>query len=440
MPYWASGYSHKILAGWRAEVMMYRDSYRKLKKGFALLIAVCMLTVMIPAEALAAGDEDGVVLSGECGHPIGMSDSLLWFIEEDTLTIKINEKYKDSTNPSMYKMQNYSVSKPAPWAQAGSLFSKVVVGEGVKDIGERAFYGLGIDSAILSSTVDTISHYAFSQSEISEIDFPDKMTNIYDSAFEGCKNLISVSLPEISAQESKATFKDCTSLKKVEFHETNPEKTIYVFSQMFEGCTALTDVLFPEGDADILVNYEAFKNCTGLKKIQFPDTDVNLYIRVFSGCTDLDIVFKGDAPEVERVGDYDEDYLSKQSFSGLKNARIYYYDGKEGWDSLIERGIERYGNYGGTEIFYQKLQEGEEIVEEKEIPLEPGQKTYIEDHRNFISEGTYDFLVDGRDVGSEFLTDFGSLKPDYEAWKAVRGEWFESPYDQVLATMILSEE
>ena len=35
--------------------MMYRDSYRKLKKGFALLIAVCMLTVMIPAEALAAG-------------------------------------------------------------------------------------------------------------------------------------------------------------------------------------------------------------------------------------------------------------------------------------------------------------------------------------------------------------------------------------------------
>ena len=72
--------------------MMYRDSYRKLKKGFALLIALCMLTVMIPAEALAASDEDGVVLSGECGHPIGMSDSLLWFIEEDTLTIKINEK------------------------------------------------------------------------------------------------------------------------------------------------------------------------------------------------------------------------------------------------------------------------------------------------------------------------------------------------------------
>ena len=53
MPYWASGYSHKILAGWRAEVMMYRDSYRKLKKGFALLIAVCLLTVMIPEEALA---------------------------------------------------------------------------------------------------------------------------------------------------------------------------------------------------------------------------------------------------------------------------------------------------------------------------------------------------------------------------------------------------
>ena len=43
-----------------AEVMMYRDSYRKLRKGFALLIAVCMLTVMIPAGALAAGDEDGI--------------------------------------------------------------------------------------------------------------------------------------------------------------------------------------------------------------------------------------------------------------------------------------------------------------------------------------------------------------------------------------------
>lgn len=436
-PHWASGHWHRILADWRG-LMMYRDSYRKLKKGFALLVAVCMLAVMIPAEALAESDEVGTVTNGFCGDSAGNVESLMWSIENDTLTIEKNKLSGD--NSYFYEMESYSPDKPAPWAQADCLFSKVVVGEGVKDIGERAFYGLGIDSAILSSTVDTISHYAFSQSEISEIDFPDKMTNIYDSAFEGCKNLISVSLPEISAQESKATFKDCTSLKKVEFHETNPEKTIYVFSQMFEGCTALTDVLFPEGDADILVNYEAFKNCTGLKKIQFPDTDVNLYIRVFSGCTDLDIVFKGDAPEVERVGDYDEDYLSKQSFSGLKNARIYYYDGKEGWDSLIERGIERYGNYGGTEIFYQKLQEGEEIVEEKEIPLEPGQKTYIEDHRNFISEGTYDFLVGGRDVGSEFLTDFGSLKPDYEAWKAVRGEWFESPYDQVLATMILSEE
>lgn len=426
--------------------MMYRDSYRKLKKGFALLIAVCMLTVMIPAEALAAGDEDGVKTSGFVG-------SLTWTIDNDTLTIK---KAPSSDPDKMSEMPNYSENEPAPWAQADSLFSKVVIGENIDTIGNYAFYGLDIDSiefpdvldeigdhafmksglpeVMLPESVRYIYDHAFAYSDLEKIDFPAYVIRISDEAFAGCKNLVSVELPEIDEDiNGSYLFKGCTSLERVVFPES--DNRLGVNNGMFEGCIALTDVTLPKKLS--IVRNAAFKDCTSLRQIVFPESDVRVSLgrRVFSGCTNLKkIYFQGLAPDIEDSGQTDE-----LSFSGLKNVAVCYFKDSEEWES-IRHFSERYGGYGCPGITYHLLDEEDGIIEEKEIPLEPGQKTYIEDHRNFISEGTYDFLVDGRDVGSEFLTDFGSLKPDYEAWKAVRGEWFESPYDQVLATMILSEE
>ena len=220
--------AQKFWSGWRAEVMMYRDSYRKLKKGFALLIAVCMLTVMIPAEALAAGDEDGVKNSGYAG-------SLMWTIDNDTLTIK----KAPSSNPDvMSEILNYSESSPAPWAQAGSLFSKVVIGENIDTIGNYAFYGLDIESiefpdvlydigdhafmksglkeVTIPESVRYISDHAFAYSALEKIDFPDYVERISDEAFAGCKNLVSVELPEIDEDiNGSYLFKGCTSLERV---------------------------------------------------------------------------------------------------------------------------------------------------------------------------------------------------------------------------------
>lgn len=426
--------------------MMYRDSYRKLKKGFALLIAVCMLTVMIPAEALAAGDEDGVKTSGFVG-------SLTWTIDNDTLTIK---KAPSSDPDKMSEMPNYSENEPAPWAQADSLFSKVVIGENIDTIGNYAFYGLDIDSiefpdvldeigdhafmksglpeVMLPESVRYIYDHAFAYSDLEKIDFPAYVIRISDEAFAGCKNLVSVELPEIDEDiNGSYLFKGCTSLERVVFPES--DNRLGVNNGMFEGCIALTDVTIPKKLS--IVRNAAFKDCTSLRQIVFPESDVRVSLgrRVFSGCTNLKkIYFQGLAPDIEDSGQTDE-----LSFSGLKNVAVCYFKDSEEWES-IRHFSERYGGYGCPGITYHLLDEEDGIIEEKEIPLEPGQKTYIEDHRNFIRGGTYDSLVDGRDVGSEFLTDFGSLKPDYEAWKAVRGEWFESPYDQVLATMILSEE
>ena len=426
--------------------MMYRDSYRKLRKGFALLIAVCMLTVMIPAEALAAGDEDGVKNSGYAG-------SLMWTIDNDTLTIK----KAPSSNPDvMSEILNYSESSPAPWAQAGSLFSKVVIGENIDTIGNYAFYGLDIESiefpdvlydigdhafmksglkeVTIPESVRYISDHAFAYSALEKIDFPDYVERISDEAFAGCKNLVSVELPEIGdVTNGSYLFKGCTSLERVVFPES--DNSLGVNTGMFEGCTALTDVTFPKNLWT--VRHSAFKDCTSLRQIVFPESDVRVSLgrRVFSGCTNLKkIYFQGLAPEIEDNGQADE-----LSFSGLKNVAVCYFKDSEEWERILQFS-ERYGGYGCPDITYHLLDEEDGIIEEKEIPLEPGQETYIEEHRTFINGTTYDFLVDGCDVGSEFLTDFGSLKPDYETWKAVRGEWFESPYDQVLATMILSEE
>lgn len=97
------------------------------------------------------------------------------------------------------------------------------------------------------SSMKTIQKYAFRKTGITSIDIPNSVTAIYASAFNGCKNLVSVHLPENPAVESMSIenglFNGCSSLTTINI----PSNVTKISSNAFKGCSSLTEIVIPEG-------------------------------------------------------------------------------------------------------------------------------------------------------------------------------------------------
>ena len=114
-----------------------------------------------------------------------------------------------------------------------------------------------------------------------------------DGAYEGCKNLTEVVMPDNLHHLNMNVFKDCTKITKVVFGK----KTLWADRECFSGCTALTDIQF--NSVLEALGGGCFEDCTSLKKVTgIPETiyDWVAYTAntgygfgsaMFAGCTSL---------------------------------------------------------------------------------------------------------------------------------------------------------
>lgn len=113
---------------------------------------------------------------------------------------------------------------------------------------------------------------------------PSSCIAIRDSAFYGCKNLLSVTLPSGITSVPDNTFSFCTSLK-----ELNCEGSInYIGNAAFSNCQSLEYFDIPASVTKI--NDFAFNHCYALKNIVIPEgvTEIGQY--AFQYCTALESV------------------------------------------------------------------------------------------------------------------------------------------------------
>jgi hypothetical protein len=138
----------------------------------------------------------------------------------------------------------------------------------------------GTDSivAIPSTTngypVTAIGDAAFtynSAANLASVTIPDSVTNIGDSAFDGCVNLTNITIGKSVASIGVASFASCASLSSVTF----PESLTSIGDSAFWLCGNLTNVTIPENVTSIGV--QAFAACSFLKTIM-----VDTNNRVFS--------------------------------------------------------------------------------------------------------------------------------------------------------------
>ena len=143
-------------------------------------------------------------------EPIENYPALSWSVDDNgVLTI--------SGNTPMDNYYREPQARTAPW---GKDVTAVVIKDGVKSIGDYAFYNC---------------------KKLKSITIPDSVTRIGDSAFEGCISLTTITLPDSITEIGYGAFYN-SGLK----HLTIPDGVTEIFNFTFDRCPDLETVILPE--------------------------------------------------------------------------------------------------------------------------------------------------------------------------------------------------
>ena len=144
---------------------------------------------------------------------------------------------------------------------------------------------LKIPAALGGVKVTRIGPEAFNHcKELASVTIPEGVTHLEWHAFDACSGLESVSLPSSLRSISFAAFGGCSALKSV----TIPNGVKSIGPDAFNGCRAIKSVVIPESVTRI--GDRAFCGCRELESVAIPAGVASIGKGVFGGCDALKLI------------------------------------------------------------------------------------------------------------------------------------------------------
>ena len=201
-----------------------------------------------------------------------INGNIAWVLDGDTGTLTV---------AGTGAIPSYRFSH-APWYDYRESVRKIVVSEGITEVGERAFYWCtNCTEVILPDSLVAIREYGFNNlRNLKTITLPPNLRVIEFCAFSECVALTSITLPNSVTTVGSNAFSNCYALTSAVLSSGMTT----VPSSMFGGDYMLKSVVLPEGIT--YIDDTAFIDC-GFTSFTLPATVTGLGTAVFSNCTSL---------------------------------------------------------------------------------------------------------------------------------------------------------
>ncbi|MBD5132377.1 MAG: leucine-rich repeat protein, partial [Clostridiales bacterium] len=248
---------------------------------------------------------------------------------------------------------------------------------------------------ITSAAITSIGEKAFYKAtNLTSITIPSWITNVRQSAFEGCKTLNTVvfagaedNLFSLSLGES--SFASCAGLSSVTFADGS--NVVALGDKAFYKCTALTAFTVPNTVTSI--GNSAFDGCSNIKTFTFGAEVATVGNYAFNGCRGLTVV---ELPaKLTKLGDY--------AFCSCKNLRTVSYADRAEDGAKLSLGVSAFEGCEGLTSFTIRLfitNVGSGVFTDcknlAHVTVEKGHKNYTE-YDDIIykidSKGAYESLI-----------------------------------------------
>ncbi len=242
-----------------------------IQKIISGILVFCLLLPMLSMQVVAA--EETIASTEEI---MDVTHTIAEDAEKTTWTEAEMQDYSGNITWVPYgedHVHEYDANHKCECGAIGGICGENLIWEFNSATGAFEISGTGDIPAYYDGVVPPWYDY---KTNITKVVVREGITEIGMLAFGGCTNLTSMELPESLIWISEAAFSDCSSLFSVEF----PENVTVIGSYAFQNCSNLQSIVIPDSVTNIYTS--AFDSCSELKSITFEGDAPSIHENAFS--------------------------------------------------------------------------------------------------------------------------------------------------------------